>query len=110
MSEALNPGDITPPAEPKSKLRSLIPLAIFLVLAGFLFRAAFALCPVTSRSIIAAFLRRRASRPRANGFPWDRAKRARPLDLFPGQPASVARDRYRVELSTPRSTPATPPT
>ena len=41
MSEALNPGGITPPVEPKSKLRFLIPLAIFLVLAGFLFRGLF---------------------------------------------------------------------
>jgi cytochrome c biogenesis protein CcmG/thiol:disulfide interchange protein DsbE len=41
MSQVLNDGGAMPPAEPKSKLRFLIPLAIFIVLAGFLFRGLF---------------------------------------------------------------------
>jgi cytochrome c biogenesis protein CcmG/thiol:disulfide interchange protein DsbE len=41
MSDIVNEGGITPPAEPKSKLKFLIPLAIFVVLAGFLFRGLF---------------------------------------------------------------------
>jgi cytochrome c biogenesis protein CcmG/thiol:disulfide interchange protein DsbE len=38
MSQVLEQDGSTPPVEPKSKLRFLIPLAIFIVLAGFLFR------------------------------------------------------------------------
>ena len=41
MSEALNPDGVPPATEPKSRLRFLIPLAIFIVLAGFLFRGLF---------------------------------------------------------------------
>ena len=41
MSEALNEDGVAPAAEPKSKLRFLIPLALFIVLAGFLFRGLF---------------------------------------------------------------------
>ena len=41
MSEIVNDGGLTPPAEPKSKLRFLIPLALFIVLAGFLFKGLF---------------------------------------------------------------------
>jgi len=37
----VNEDGITPPVEPKSKLRFLIPLAIFIVLAGFLLRGLF---------------------------------------------------------------------
>jgi cytochrome c biogenesis protein CcmG/thiol:disulfide interchange protein DsbE len=40
MSQVVNDG-AAPPAEPKSKLRFLIPLAIFVVLAGFLLRGLF---------------------------------------------------------------------
>jgi len=40
MSEAVNEPGVTP-VEPKSKLRYLIPLAIFVVLAGFLFKGLF---------------------------------------------------------------------
>jgi cytochrome c biogenesis protein CcmG/thiol:disulfide interchange protein DsbE len=38
---AVNEDGLTPPVEPKSKLRFLIPLAIFIVLAGFLFKGLF---------------------------------------------------------------------
>jgi cytochrome c biogenesis protein CcmG/thiol:disulfide interchange protein DsbE len=41
MSEIANDGGLTPPAEPKSKLRFLIPLGLFIVLAGFLFKGLF---------------------------------------------------------------------
>jgi cytochrome c biogenesis protein CcmG/thiol:disulfide interchange protein DsbE len=41
MSGVMNEGAAPPPAEPKSKLRFLIPLALFIVLAGFLFRGLF---------------------------------------------------------------------
>ena len=41
MSEIANDSGLTPPAEPKSKLRFLIPLALFIVLAGFLFKGLF---------------------------------------------------------------------
>ena len=41
MSQVLNEDGVAPAAEPKSKLRFLIPLAIFIVLAGFLFRGLF---------------------------------------------------------------------
>jgi cytochrome c biogenesis protein CcmG, thiol:disulfide interchange protein DsbE len=37
----VNEEGLTPPVEPKSKLRFLIPLAIFVVLAGFLFKGLF---------------------------------------------------------------------
>ena len=37
----VNEDGITPPVEPKSKLRFLIPLALFVVLAGFLLRGLF---------------------------------------------------------------------
>jgi cytochrome c biogenesis protein CcmG/thiol:disulfide interchange protein DsbE len=40
MSEVVNDPGVAP-AEPKSKLRFLIPLAIFVVLAGFLFKGLF---------------------------------------------------------------------
>ncbi len=40
MSEVVNETDVTP-AEPKSKLRFLIPLVLFVVLAGFLFKGLF---------------------------------------------------------------------
>jgi cytochrome c biogenesis protein CcmG/thiol:disulfide interchange protein DsbE len=41
MNDILNEGGVTPPAEPKSKLKFLVPLAIFVVLAGFLFKGLF---------------------------------------------------------------------
>jgi cytochrome c biogenesis protein CcmG/thiol:disulfide interchange protein DsbE len=41
MSQVLNEDGVAPAAEPKSKLRFLIPLALFIVLAGFLFRGLF---------------------------------------------------------------------
>jgi cytochrome c biogenesis protein CcmG/thiol:disulfide interchange protein DsbE len=42
MSEAVNQDGLTPPVEPKSKkMRFLVPLAIFVVLAGFLYRGLF---------------------------------------------------------------------
>jgi len=41
MSDIVNQDGIAPPAEPKSKLRFLIPLALFIVLAGFLLRGLF---------------------------------------------------------------------
>ena len=37
----VNEDGLTPPVEPKSRLRFLIPLAIFLALAGFLFKGLF---------------------------------------------------------------------
>ena len=41
MSEVLNQDGLPPATEPKSKLRFLIPLALFIVLAGFLYRGLF---------------------------------------------------------------------
>jgi cytochrome c biogenesis protein CcmG/thiol:disulfide interchange protein DsbE len=37
MSDAMNQTVVTPPAEPKSKLRFFLPIIVFVVLAGFLF-------------------------------------------------------------------------
>jgi cytochrome c biogenesis protein CcmG/thiol:disulfide interchange protein DsbE len=42
MSDVANQDGVTPPVEPKSKkMRFLVPLAIFVVLAGFLYRGLF---------------------------------------------------------------------
>ena len=53
MSEIVNDGGLATPAEPKSKLRFLVPLALFIVLAGY-FSRTFSLSSGKARKLITA--------------------------------------------------------